>query len=185
MVNNHVNLEIWNFESGQRIVSLPGFSKNVWLDSTRFIRNQDNKLMVVNVESSKEVVVEGILQNRFLLAMSASADGRQVAFLFRNELNNESEVWDVEAVKKISAIPSAAKVVNTLAYSPNGKMLAVGMKNESYGPSKIDLWDVVRVEKVKTLEYPGSSGIKQILFRQDSKNLAVTAGDMIAFFDLE
>lgn len=184
MVNDLVNLDIWNFESGQRIASLPGPSRNVWLDSARFIREQAEKLMVVNVESGKEVVVEGVLQNRFPFAMSASADGRQVAFLLRNEPNTDIEMWDVEAGKKISAIPSTAKQVNTLAYSPNGKMLAVGMSNESNGPSKVDLWDVASGEKIKTLEHPGS-GIKQILFRQDSKNLAVITRDMIAFFDVE
>ena len=92
---------------------------------------------------------------------------------------------DVEAVKKISAIPSAAKqALGALAYSPNGKIVAVEVKNSSYGPSKIDLWDVASGEKIKTLEHPGS-GIKQILFRQDSKNLAVITRDMIAFFDVE
>jgi len=185
MVNDLVNLDIWNFESGQRIASLPGFSKNVWLDSTRFIRNQDEKLMVVNVESGKEVVLEEVLQKRVVNAMSASADGRQVAFLLQNESNTDIEVWDVEAVKKITTLPSATKTtLDFFAYSPNGKMLAVGMRNESYGRSKIDLWDVARGEKIKTLEHLGS-GIKQIVFRQDSKNLAAIAGDMIAFFDLE
>ena len=185
MVNNLVNLDIWNFESGQRITSLPGHSKNVWLDSTRFIRYQAKKLMAVNVESGKEVVVEGILQNRFVYTMSTSADGRQVALLLRSELNTDIEVWDVETVKKISAIPSAAKqALGALAYSPNGKIVAVEVKNSSYGPSKIDLWDVASGEKIKTVEHPGS-GIKQIVFRQDSKNLAVITRDMIAFFDVE
>lgn len=186
MVNKIVNLEIWSFESRQLLISLLEFSKNVWLDSARFIRNQSNQLLVINVENGKEVVIEGILQNRFVNGMSSSGDGRQVAFLFRNGVNTDIEVWDVETVKKISTIPPAIqKALTAFALSPNGKYLAVEVKNESYVIKEIDLWDVERGIKIKTLEHPGGSSVSQIIFSQDSKKLAAIAGDMIAFFDVE
>jgi WD40 repeat protein len=101
-------------------------------------------------------------------------------------VRSEIELWDIELEKKIAALPPAKNTGGTqkFAYSPDGRYLAVDPNFEGRADNKFELWDLEQQKLLKTLDHPGIS-MRQFIFRQDGKRLAVLAGSFIAFYDLE
>jgi len=86
-------------------------------------------------------------------------------------------LWDVATRKKLATLDGHTAVVESVAFSPDGKTLATG----SYD-STAKLWDWAKEKE--TLSLDNESHCFRLTFSPDGKSLA-TAGDKLTLWDVE
>ena len=109
---------------------------------------------------------------RGVTALSYSLDGKTLAVGYGN---GDIAFWDTATNQKTAFLDTNSSVLWTLAFSPDGKLLASG----GYEDPTISLWDV----QTQTLlgSFDGhtrldgrvqNSGVSSVTFRPDGKTLA-------------
>lgn len=110
-------------------------------------------------------------------ALMFSPDGKTlVSGGYRREIRlwdaafGEIRLWDIDTSKQIAFIPAPGSSVTTLAFSPDGKILAGG--NQWFGEGTILIWDLEdrRLRSVITTEH--RSSITALVFAPDNVTLA-------------
>jgi len=76
------------------------------------------------------------------------------------------DLWDVETGVKLHTLPKQSDKVRSIAFSPDGKLLASG--NED---SMIHLWDVVNKRELEVLPHEHRAAISALVFSPDGKLL--------------
>ncbi|HZU95377.1 MAG TPA: WD40 repeat domain-containing protein [Planctomycetota bacterium] len=102
-----------------------------------------------------------------------SADG---ALFASGAEDAKAIIWDATARKAKITIEAGAKV-ESLAFSPDGKTLAVGGKKRSLG-----LWAVETGKLVAKLA-PGEGDVRSLAYSPDGKTLAVGVGRVVELWD--
>ena len=112
---------------------------------------------------------------RGITALTYALDGKTLAVGYTN---GDIALWDTATQQKTALLDTASSVLWTLAFSPNGRLLASG----GYKDSTISLWDV----QTKTLlgAFDGHTrdtraqnhGVSTIAFSPDGKTLASGSG---------
>jgi WD40 repeat protein len=98
------------------------------------------------------------------LALGIASDGRQQAEVLRGSGN--VQLWDVSRRNVAFLLPQNGKVVHALAFSPEGKTLAVADENHT-----IQLWDVATGKPQKKLNL-GNDTARGLACAPDSRSLA-------------
>lgn len=87
---------------------------------------KDCFVRLIDVASAREIRNQKAHSNLFVDAVAFSADSN---FLFFGVGNNELRVWDVIGWKEINKLKVSTGMVQTLAVSPDGKLIAVAGGN--------------------------------------------------------
>lgn len=95
-----------------------------------------------------------------------SADGSLLAWANDKKIS----LWDVQAGKLLRLLDGHSSRVNTLAFSPNGKLLVSGSHGE---PVKV--WGVADGQLIKTLGGPDL--VYAVAFSHDGRTIASSSGD--------
>ena len=98
-----------------------------------------------------------------------SADGKILASSGSGR-TDALRLWDVNTDKEI--ISFSAHLIDSFAFSPDGKMLAVGARSASYGAGSIYLLHVATGAIVFTLTGHQSGAVASVAFSPDGKTLA-------------
>jgi RNA polymerase sigma factor (sigma-70 family) len=103
-----------------------------------------------------------------------SPDGRTLAGIIEENETWEVRQWDIATSRegKPLARTTTGRIVE-VAFSPNGKLLAVGVGEKNWNkPCPIQLWDVAAAKEVRTLR--GVKGWASFAFSPDGKSLITT-----------
>jgi RNA polymerase sigma factor (sigma-70 family) len=109
-------------------------------------------------------------------ALACSADGKVLATVDEQSLT----LWDVGTGRELRRIPTGpVYVLHSLAFSPDGKSVAVGMNDQSVG-----VWDTATGKPLARLKGQ-SSYVRGIAFSADGKTLIAGGEDsIIRFWDI-
>jgi WD40 repeat protein len=113
------------------------------------------------------------VENRgIMLDLAASPDGRIMAGAYED---GSVRLWDVATLQPLATLKGFLLSVNSVAFSPDGRRLAVG----SSGAEAIKLWDVETWQEVLTLSGEGS-GFVGLKFSPDGRFLLAINGAGLA-----
>jgi WD40 repeat protein len=136
---------------------------------------KDCFVRLIDVASAREIRNHKASWNFFVDAVGFSADNN---FLFLGVGNNTIQVWDVKSWKEVNKFKVSTGVVNTLAVSPDGKLIAV-----AGGNGIIRLLDARTGNEKSELQghtYPLVGmrvGVRRVVFSPDGTFLASAGSD--------
>ena len=177
--SNDKTAKIWDVATGQEILTLDGDDGKVQIlafspDGRHLATGSGDKIVKTwDVATGQEI---GTLSVRFNdqpdipLSFAYSPDGQLLA----NGDDKTLRLWDVITRKEVASLQHSSSVF-AIAFSPDGKTLAVGLVN-----GQIRLWDLSTRQEVLTLK-GHVSHVNELVFFPDGKRLASgSAGDNTA-----
>jgi WD40 repeat protein len=105
--------------------------------------------------------------------LTFSPDGKHVA-----GIAGGVRIWDSETGKEVMSFPDALQgpLATCLAYSPDGKMLAIGLANGVWRTSYVQIWDVGQVREI--VIFPCHQDLVfQVAWSPDGSTLATCSSD--------
>jgi WD40 repeat protein len=87
-------------------------------------------------------------------------------------------LWDIAAGKEMETVRGRAGIILSVAFSPDGRILASGSTDGTIG-----LWDVAMRREIATLE-GHNGGIDSLAFSPDGKTLASGSWDGLTLWDM-
>ena len=169
---------VWNGLNGQPIVSM---EHSVYLWNVAI--SPDGK-MVASGDDDSAIKLWDVKTGEIMHTFTHHGTIWSLAFSLDNSLLASASlgldnvrIWnlvDSNELDRITDVP-----VNSLAFSPDGKLLAMGTYD------KIILWDIFAKSATKTFEFnlrggEGMSGIQGVIFSPDGKMIAAADADNIA-----
>ena len=183
--NNH-KIKLWEVASGKELLSLKGHKPQMYEclaispDGKRLAAGATS-IKVWDTETGKELYAFGGLTHE-AFCMAFSPDGKRLAVGTRNVadqrkaggLRGEVRFWDLTTGKHVATWKPHGQYVKTLAYSPDGKLLALGIRTwQDEAPVKLCDAETGR----ELLSIPdhgeGSRQAQQVVFSPDARRLAV------------
>ena len=167
---------IWNLSDGQIIFELP--SKN-WMARVAF--SPDGQLLatvglgkairlwrVPSWAEEKVLTTDG--GNAYTIAFSP--DGlRLVSASGTQNQPRKPIIWDIASGVAIGTLSGHTDCVNTVAYSPNGQLIASACADRT-----VKLWDADNAQLVRTLHGHGKA-VNNLSFSPDGKRLISASDD--------
>ncbi|MBM4072409.1 MAG: hypothetical protein FJ271_26295 [Planctomycetes bacterium] len=164
-----------------------GFIAVAWTSATAAYAQPDNKLPVLKPKEIRHI-------NPNWSGTSGVAfcpDGTRVVVAANGGYgpNGSFAVWEVETGKRmlwVNADPvdnaQAAAWLNSIAYSPDGKLIVTGgkrawAKREERGRAFVALFDSQTGERIRILEKPSPSAVGSVAFSPDSKRIVIAGGN--------
>jgi hypothetical protein len=111
--------------------------------------------------------VSGLATN--IVGVALTSDERVLAIGTRD---GTIDLWNPKQARLLATLEKRTEAVDQIAFSPNGKVLAVGNIR-----SKVTLWDVATAKSNSSLQWPDAR--TKLVFSPDSKHVA-TAGRNVA-----
>ncbi|MCT7986428.1 trypsin-like peptidase domain-containing protein [Laspinema sp. A4] len=108
--------------------------------------------------------------------LSLSRDGK---ILVSTNGEGTINVWDIQKGTVRHTFSWTGNSRDAIALSPDGKLLAAGIWDDTDNTPKVQLWDTQTGEVVRTLTHPGSDGITAVAFSPNSQTLASSADNII------
>jgi WD40 repeat protein len=99
-------------------------------------------------------------------SLALSADGR----LFAASTSGTIQVWDIAAQRQLFQFNTLLSQINSLAFSPDGQVLAVGGDPLEGETTNIELWDTWAGEPLARVEAQGGQVVR-VQFSADGKRL--------------
>ncbi len=175
--SNDKTIRLWNVKTGQLIKSLEGhvfsvrsvaFSPN---GKTLVSASWDNTIKLWNVETGDQIRTINDYANG-INSVVFSPNGKTLASGNIYEIRKGSnygasiKLWDVETGQQLKSLEGHNSSVNSVAFSPDGKLLASASVDKT-----IKLWNVETGEQVKSLEGNADS-VLSVAFSPNGKMLA-------------
>src|SRR5262249_48317796 len=121
---------------------------------------------LVNVATGKErCVIEAPVQMAAL-----SADGKYLAVVERDTPARVA-LWDAETGKKVSDLGDHKHAIESLAFAPDGKVLAAGSAHTARDPGEIKLWDLAARKEKASAEVQGTCTKLQFVGAGDARRV--------------
>ncbi len=117
----------------------------------------------------RELPFEG--ERDFAFDLAFSPDGKQLV-----SGGSTLRVFDTASGKQLQAFGSGQRI-NSVSFSANGKLLAVGRNGEP-----VALWDTTTYKQVRQLD-GNRDGVRPVAFAPDGKTLAVAAHGPVSLWD--
>jgi len=174
-------VKLWEVASGKPLASLPGHKFAVYAlaftpdGRTLVTAGTDGVMKLWDVSRRKEQFSVSWQQGP-IGAVAISLDGKTLAA----ERRNQVVLWDLHKRRERLAFPYLGRV-DTLAFSPDNKMLAVG----STANTVVTIWDAETAERHMTLK--GHTGwIRCLAFTPDGHTLVSGSVDKtVKLWDME
>jgi RNA polymerase sigma factor (sigma-70 family) len=104
-------------------------------------------------------------------SVSLSPDGKTLAGVVKDDKAWEIRLWEVATGRERKRQTLPGKRILSVAFSPDGKMLVVGVGEGDWNkPCDLQLWDASATKEIRTLR--GHKGWAWCAFAPDSKTLA-------------
>jgi WD40 repeat protein len=186
-------VRLWDPETGAEIATLPWKRRQIGFpllgftsDSRTLIAGDtmDNKVHLWDVATRREsrqleIQLNGV--RNFVQAFTLSFDGTTLAIGSPGATSGDKGVlslWDVAAGKLSRQLRCRRRIVPVAAFSPNGKLLAVG-EGDPIGTGSISVWDLDTDKRLFSHDAYASS----LAFSHDSKTL-IAGVDVIRRWDV-
>ena len=127
---NHGELKLWDVATGKEVLTFKGHRRHVW--SVAF--SPDGKLLA---SGSSDLDIADILDE----------DALPVRVL--NSEHGEVRLWDATTGKEVKVFKASGRIVESVAFSPDGKLLASGSSDGT-----VQLWDLATG---KMIRHPGGT----------------------------
>lgn len=163
---------LWAVATGQAIAVLPVNERGT-VNSVDF--NPDGSLLATGswdntklwaVASGSEV--RSFLDNQRMIA-TFSPDGKLIASAFEDLNNPAVRLRQVISGKEVATFLGDGRGVNSLTYSPDGKLLAIASGGIAY------IWEVSTGKEITVFRSP-EGGVSSVDFSPDGGTLAISAG---------
>ena len=147
----------------------------------------DKTVRLWDVEAQKEIaVLRG--HNDMVRSVSFSPDGKLLASgggkapgVIGRQGDNNIRLWDVEAQKEAAVLKGHTDTVNSVCFSPDGKLLASG---GGWDDKTIRFWDVENKKEIAALK-GHNQAVVSVSFSPDGKLLASVDYNSIRLWDVE
>ena len=186
-------IHLWDVNTGQQIRTLTGYEDNVTSVSlgpdgrTLASGNWNGTIRLWDIDTGKELrTFTG--HTSMVDSVSFSPDGRTLASTCsynpegRRDLWDKTiRLWDVNTGKELHILTGHTSMVNSVAFSPDGKTLA----SSNWHDSTIRLWDVNTGQQFRTLT-GHESGVNSVSFSPDGQTLVSGSEDgTIRLWDID
>lgn len=140
----------------------------------------------------KVQLLRAFYQHALVTSLAWSSEGRRLAAAGtlsdydRGEIKNPEtlKLWDLTTGRELYSFPGQPDAVNSVAFSPDGQLLAAGSEEG------ITIWKVADGSKLVTLAEPQEGalpfdpGVEHVAFSSDGLTIAAAAHDAIKLWDV-
>jgi WD40 repeat protein/predicted Ser/Thr protein kinase len=172
-------VEIWDVATGKRTIRLPEKASAINV----LALSPDGKLLAVGDEDSTVRLWEVATGKQHaalkghtggVASIAFTPDGQLLAAAARGKydsgrkafVNGEVKLWEVAARKEKATLKGHSSSVSSVAFSPDGKELALGSRNE------IKLWDLASSKESRSFPAP-PGGVSGMAFTPHAKTLVL------------
>jgi WD40 repeat protein len=155
-----------------------------------YVRDKSTALVVWDADPLKvahKIEVKGLISSvtfspdgKTLAAGSVSAEGDSTAWRFL------VSIWDAETYMKLQDCAGAMDSPESIAYSPDSKLVVSGTGLEPQGPGKVCIWEAA-TGKLLMAFHPSQRGCTEVVVSPDGKWLVTRDADfaMLQIWDFE
>jgi WD40 repeat protein len=204
VADNDESVKVWNVITGRRLRTLHGHTAPVWgvafsPDGQTLASAGDDKTVRVWSASTGQQLLTLRGHTGYVRNVAFSPDGRQLAAVGGGSLNlevrgadaetsgplftsagvdsqpfGEAKVWDPSTGRELYQLRGHTSVVNSVAYSPDGRRLATASDDGT-----IKLWDTGTGQEVFTLR-GHTSRVLCVAFSPDGRRIVSGSSDQTA-----
>lgn len=176
MDSHHTTIKMWDVTNWQEMDSLETGSPVSFLTFSpngELLTSYGDTIKLWNVATGENIAT---LEGKSKKAVALSPDGNILA----GSAGNTIELWDMATLQKIATLEGHSASVNSLAFSPDGTVLASGSYD---GTTR--LWDIASQQEISWGNLMGHvRGPRLITFSPDEKILASAGGEIIKLWDV-
>lgn len=162
--------KVFDVASQQQQIDIAGFHACFSPDGNRIVSVVDlRRIKVWDASNGKELAAWQAHDKRFIADVALSNDGRQIVSA---GWDNFVKVWDATTGKQRLALQQWAGTPRSVAFSPDGQRLVVGLVGRL--SMSVDIWDVSKAEVITRFGGHGGPvrGILAVAFSPDGKHVA-------------
>lgn len=162
-----VRIKLWDVASGRELRTMVGDAKSIAFspDGRILASGGDKTIALWDVASGRKL--RTLAGYRFgVESVAFSPDGRTLVAMATEgrDTHDTIEVWDVASGRESrTLVGPSASIGLTVAFSPDGRILASGWDDNT-----IRLWDVTSWRELRTIE-GHSNGVSSIVFSPDGR----------------
>ena len=169
--NEDGTASVWDLATGKEERVLPGhagdvFSVAFYPDGRKLLTaGEDGHAILWNVSDGKKLLTIDAGSQIYAAVLSPQAD------IIATAMHGETLLWDASTGRRIAGFTANARYALSVAFSPDGNTLAVGLDN-----GMMQLWNT-RTGQLVTQLRAHFNGVMGIAFSPDGKNIATTGWD--------
>lgn len=167
---NSSQIDLWNMSTGAyqgELHAYHGYQDVAFsVDGSIMASIRADVVLVRDIQENK-ILQEIRTNSPYNQYIAISSDGTTLASTERDITDQDIaiELWDIETGKHKKTLSGHKKSVECIAFAPNGKTLASGIRDYS-----IILWDIETGKHKKTLK-KHSNDVRKVVFSPDGKTL--------------
>ncbi len=135
------------------------------------------------IDFGKLDVVRTFKHDNVVFAAAFSPDGKQIAAGGYDREKNVyfARLWEADTGKELRRFSFGNGGIRCLAFSADGKTLAVG--GDGGSPLAVKLFEVATAKELLKIPFPEASSVRSVAFAPDGKTVAASGGSTTRLFD--